>query len=280
MHRYKRYLLLTIAICLLPQAAWAFSLRWPVNFEHPWTHISSTFGPRLRASHDYAYEFHTGLDIKGQLTDTVVAAADGEVFRIYREGATDSPYPNGGNVVVLKHIQPKHTFYTLYLHLSAIDSALIVGDTVVAGTVLGKIGRSGTTEFTHLHFEVRKDTIYAQYYPHIHPLKFLTYPNHNKVSVTKRVVGNDVVLTIIIEKREVDINKIVVNQHVINFSTRRGCKNQTNFWHKLKPAKFSTRSTRYKLTIRYYNLLTPSTHSVRARVYDVRNKIVDKTWKL
>ncbi|MBI4407109.1 MAG: M23 family metallopeptidase [Candidatus Kerfeldbacteria bacterium] len=280
---------------LLPLTSQAAMLQWPVEFDEPWTHISSTFGPRLKASDDYNYEFHTGLDIAGDTTDAVVAAADGEVFRIYQEGDEDSDYPNGGNVVILKHHTDSairfhkhnyHVYYTLYLHLDSINSALAEGDAVSAGDELGLIGQSGTTEFDHLHFEVRvnstcslsSDCNTTGFEPHVHPLRFLDYPEQAEVTLSRLVFQDDFLLTIWSKHREVDINKIVVNNRTINFSTRRGAVRQTNSWHSLQPGKFSTRSRKYALTIWYHHMLQ-STKPIHVQVYDVHNHIVaDQQW--
>lgn len=295
--KYYYAALISLALLLLAAPAQASRLNWPVQFAHPWTQISSPFGPRLHAADDYAYEFHAGIDIAGESTDNVVAAAAGEVYRIYHEGDTDSTYPNSGNVVILKHATTKPfqfhkqtftTYYTLYFHLDSIADALAVEDAVSAGTILGTIGQSGVTEFNHLHFEVRIGSTCSlssncnttEFQPHVNPLGWLNYPNRNKLNVTKKIQGNDVILTIISKRREVDLNKIILNHQVINFNTRRGSAQQTTNHHQLKPAKFSTRSKRYKLTIRYFDAITPTTEKLRVKLYDVHGLIINQQWNI
>lgn len=93
----------------------------------------------------------------------VVAAAAGEVLRVRdglpdvavsligREALGSSGY---GNVVLLKH---RDGYLSAYGHLKRGSIKVAKGETVQAGQVLGEIGLSGSTDFAHLHFEVRRD---------------------------------------------------------------------------------------------------------------------------
>lgn len=56
-----------------------------------------------------------------------------------------------GNHVVLYH---GNGIYTRYAHLAPGSGKAKVGDTVVAGDVVGEMGNSGRSETRHLHFEV------------------------------------------------------------------------------------------------------------------------------
>jgi murein DD-endopeptidase MepM/ murein hydrolase activator NlpD len=87
--------------------------------------------------------FHTGIDIDAPYGTPVRAAADGEVT-----GATMGA--GYGRNVVLDH---GHDVATLYGHLSAI--AVVPGQHVARGQVIGYVGQSGRATGPHLHYEVR-----------------------------------------------------------------------------------------------------------------------------
>ncbi len=95
------------------------------------------FGPRGR-------RFHTGLDYPAPAGAPVLAAAAGRVTHA-------GPLGGGwGTVVVIDHGQGLRTWYA---HLSAARAQ--VGQTVVAGALVGLVGASGRATGPHLHFEVR-----------------------------------------------------------------------------------------------------------------------------
>lgn len=98
--------------------------------------VISPFGYRGR-------QRHTGSDIKLQHGDTVRAAFCGRVTKA-------SSYSGYGNLVILVHANNISTYYG---HLS--KCLVEVGDTVVAGAVVGLGGRTGRASTDHLHFEVR-----------------------------------------------------------------------------------------------------------------------------
>jgi murein DD-endopeptidase MepM/ murein hydrolase activator NlpD len=88
-------------------------------------------------------KFHTGIDIEAPYGSPVRAAADGEFT-----GATlGAGY---GRQIVLDH---GHDVITLYGHLSAI--AVVPGQHVTRGEVIGYVGQSGRATGPHLHYEVR-----------------------------------------------------------------------------------------------------------------------------
>jgi murein DD-endopeptidase MepM/ murein hydrolase activator NlpD len=87
--------------------------------------------------------FHTGIDIDAPYGSPVRAAADGDVT-----GATMGA--GYGRQIVLNH---GHDVLTLYGHLSAI--AVVPGQHVTRGEVIGYVGQSGRATGPHLHYEVR-----------------------------------------------------------------------------------------------------------------------------
>lgn len=98
--------------------------------------VISPYGKRGR-------RFHAGTDIKLALGDSVRVAFGGVVSRATRA----SGY---GLLVVVSHGFGVDTYYA---HLSKV--LVDVGDTLLAGTVIGLGGRTGRATTTHLHFEFR-----------------------------------------------------------------------------------------------------------------------------
>jgi len=102
------------------------------------TCISSPFGPR-------AGRMHRGIDLPAPAGAWVRAAAPGRVTLLRREGAN-------GLMVELQHTDGTRTRYA---HLGTVTPGLAQGSRAVAlGERLGRVGRTGTTRGTHLHFEL------------------------------------------------------------------------------------------------------------------------------
>jgi len=277
-----------------------FQLRWPVEFSAPWTKINSTFGPRLHAADNYAYEFHKGLDIVGTTSDQVVAAAAGEVFSFYHEGEADSPYPTSGNVVVLKHTvstpfqfhhQLLSTYYTVHLHLSSINPDLVVGQSIQAGDPLGYIGQSGITEFTHLHFEVRLGSPcslaascnHVGFDPQVNPLRYLAYPQTNQVTISRHSNQDQLRVNVQTNQAEPDLNRIIVTtfdsnqqrlkRRVVDFSKRTHTDQTTVV---LAPKRYSVRNQYYRLSVYFSDLIDGATASTKIKVCDVHGNCIKK----
>ncbi|HUQ07348.1 MAG TPA: M23 family metallopeptidase [Kofleriaceae bacterium] len=91
---------------------------------------------------------HCGLDLAGPRGRPVVAVAWGTVVRV--EHSVNGRDGRSGRYVRLEH--PEGVF-TEYMHLDAIEAEIKVGDDVVAGQVLGTLGKSGIhSGEQHLHF--------------------------------------------------------------------------------------------------------------------------------
>jgi murein DD-endopeptidase MepM/ murein hydrolase activator NlpD len=110
---------------------------WPLEGR-----VTSSFGERLDPFNGEG-AFHSGIDICAPYGTPVRAAADGEV--------SGAPLGTGyGRGIVLDH---GHDVVTVYGHLSAI--AVLPGQHVIRGQVIGYVGESGRATGPHLHYEVR-----------------------------------------------------------------------------------------------------------------------------
>jgi murein DD-endopeptidase MepM/ murein hydrolase activator NlpD len=114
---------------------------WPVEGR-----LGSGFGEREDPFNGEG-KFHTGVDIEAPYGTPVRATADGNV-----SGA--SMGAGYGREVVLDH---GHNFLTVYGHLSSI--AVLTGQHVVRGQVIGYVGQSGRATGPHLHYEVRVNNV-------------------------------------------------------------------------------------------------------------------------
>lgn len=87
---------------------------------------------------------HAGMDFNGETGDPIYAATDGRVT--YAE----FNYGGYGNLIM---IMRKDGTQTRYAHLSKI--LVKVGERVDAGDLIGRMGNTGQSSGSHLHFEVR-----------------------------------------------------------------------------------------------------------------------------
>ena len=89
---------------------------------------------------------HAGIDLAGPIGTPIYATADGTV--------SESGYNNGGygNLVKLDH---GRGIETRYGHMSAI--LVRAGQRVTRGQMIGRMGSTGRSTGSHLHYEVRID---------------------------------------------------------------------------------------------------------------------------
>jgi murein DD-endopeptidase MepM/ murein hydrolase activator NlpD len=118
-----------------PERLWDGPFRLPLDGEFK----GSNFGKR-RVLNGHAGSPHGGVDFPAPTGTPVHAAQKGRV--VLAEELFFS-----GNSVLIDH---GLGIYTFYCHFSEIDAK--VGDEVVAGTVLGKVGATGRVTGPHLHW--------------------------------------------------------------------------------------------------------------------------------
>jgi hypothetical protein len=113
---------------------------WPVRGR-----LTSRFGYRV---HPFTHQslFHEGLDIANKKWTPIFATADGIVSNVDRRTYF-------GNVVMITH--QGAGFKTVYAHL--MQSAVVEGQFVKRGEVIGYLGDTGRSTGPHLHYEIRKN---------------------------------------------------------------------------------------------------------------------------
>ena len=112
---------------------------WPLK-----ARISSSFGWR-KDPFTGEKKFHEGIDLAAKEGTDIKAVMSGKVQ------ITDNQ-KGYGKIVVLDH---GHGFETLYAHNS--DIMVKAGDWVTKGSTIAKVGSTGRSTGTHLHFEVKRD---------------------------------------------------------------------------------------------------------------------------
>jgi murein DD-endopeptidase MepM/ murein hydrolase activator NlpD len=123
----------------LSRALMTVPLRKPIDGE---IDLVSSFGVRLDPFSG-SPAMHTGLDIHGEIGESVRATADGTVSAAGWSGGY-------GRSVDIDH---GNGLSSRYAHLSSID--VRVGQSVKSGQIIGRLGTSGRSTGPHLHYETR-----------------------------------------------------------------------------------------------------------------------------
>jgi len=116
--------------------------------------ISSKFGLRIDPIR-HKKGFHPGIDFRGHTGDPIQATADGIVEKA------------GYNKTLGRYIFIAHGngYETIFGHLNAL--LVKKGDTVTRGQVIGRIGNTGRSTGSHLHYGIRYNK------KPINPIKYL-----------------------------------------------------------------------------------------------------------
>ena len=120
--------------------------NFPIGSPLKFILINSKFGFR-KDPFSRRYKKHMGLDLKGTPKDTVFTTGGG-----YVEIA--SYYGGYGKCVVINHGKG---YKTLYGHLSKIF--IKEGEFVLDKQPIGKVGNTGHSKGSHLHYEIHKDGV-------------------------------------------------------------------------------------------------------------------------
>jgi murein DD-endopeptidase MepM/ murein hydrolase activator NlpD/opacity protein-like surface antigen len=199
---------------------------WPINASNTADYLvndrnrlSSTFGPRQKASAGYRYDWHRGIDLPADCNTPVHAIADGTVTKA---GVT-SGYED--RMVQVRHARPGGGyFYSNYLHLTSVVVAENVP--VTAGQIIAYSGETGIEDvsptcdadpaggFDHLHFEIRSGGVWQE--NAVHPLTRLAYPDLTapQVSIVNVSTANPLIPNVDVHVElppdELDLNRVEV----------------------------------------------------------------------
>jgi len=119
--------------------------------------LSSPFGER-KDPITKMLKMHEGIDVEAANGENILAALDGTVV-------DSGSSPSYGKYLRIRH---SNGFETVYAHCSAVSA--LQGRKVTQGEVIAKVGNTGASVGTHLHFEVWKDG------DAVNPLKYITVP--------------------------------------------------------------------------------------------------------
>ena len=121
------------------------AFRWPCPSS---TRVTSDYGTRVSPMSG-ASSNHKGIDIGASAGADIIAAADGTVTAASYSSAA-------GNYVMVDH---GGGLYTVYMHASSL--LVSPGQTVSAGDVIAKVGSTGISTGSHLHFGVSLNGSYV-----------------------------------------------------------------------------------------------------------------------
>jgi murein DD-endopeptidase MepM/ murein hydrolase activator NlpD len=117
-------------------------------------YISSHFGPRLHPIYGIA-RLHAGIDLATACGNPVYAARSGRVSYSGWLGTS-------GNFIRVTH---EDGYTTGYAHLQSGSLYVRIGESVVTGQLIGRIGNTGGSTGCHLHLETRQNMVAQDPYP-------------------------------------------------------------------------------------------------------------------
>lgn len=116
------------------------------NLSPTYGRLTSRFGGR-RDPINRRYSYHSGIDLANSSGTSIRAAGRGKViFAGYKRGL--------GNTVIIDH---GYGYKSLYGHNSRL--LVKVGDRVSKGQTISRMGSSGRSTGSHLHFEIHKNNV-------------------------------------------------------------------------------------------------------------------------
>lgn len=141
-----------------------FAIGEPTN-----TYISSYYGLRIHPTENVPKK-HNGIDIPGNLnTAYVIAAIGGEVKKIYNSCVSYGELYCGGGYGNYIMILDALGNTTVYAHLHQGSITVNIGDIVSRGQVIGKVGSSGNSTGSHLHFGITVNGDWANPLDYVDP---------------------------------------------------------------------------------------------------------------
>lgn len=103
---------------------------------------TSPYGIRLDPVLGNQLEFHTGIDMAGEMREPIFSTGDGVVKKVFYD-------PGYGYTVIIQH---PSNYSTLYAHLS--QPLVLPEKKIRKGDLIALMGATGRVTGTHLHYEV------------------------------------------------------------------------------------------------------------------------------
>ncbi len=140
----------------------------PVVSSGTWTRPStgrftSGFGGRNIGSGN---EVHFGIDIANVSGTSILSAANGVV-------SYAAPMGTYGNVIMVTHSIDGQIYTTVYAHLSSIN--VNSGQAVSKGQLIGRMGTTGRSTGSHLHFEMHNGTWNGSRSNAVNPMRYISF---------------------------------------------------------------------------------------------------------
>ena len=127
-------------------AQWHAPFQLPIN---NFLTISSTFGARRSYNGGPYRTYHEGVDFAAYGGTPVLAPAGGTVV------VAEFLYVRGGAVIIDHGLG----IYTGFYHLSSL--AVVPGDVVTPGQIIGEVGTTGLSTGNHLHWDLLVDGVWV-----------------------------------------------------------------------------------------------------------------------
>ena len=124
------------------------------------------------------YRTHMGIDYAAPVGTPIFSVANGKVIHLGYSGAF-------GNLIILEHPGNYHTYYA---HLSNYNVELAVGNEVRRGFEIGYVGSTGRSTGPHLHFELRKNSVYIDPYGLKTQLDLWSMRNNESGQLTREIL--------------------------------------------------------------------------------------------
>lgn len=286
---------------------------WPISgTATPDLPMSSAFGPRLKASENFIYDFHRGIDIPAGIGTPVHAIADGVV----RLAGNDPAYSD--MLVQIRHYKPgsgpmtcanRGCYYSNYMHLSSV--AVSAGANVSKGAIIGYTGVS-ESGFAHLHLEIRDNGLYQKNC--INPWKAMPYQDTLNLSISftndpdfSNPLSPYVEAEVSSPANELDFNRVKVEIFDISNGPEISLASQSydiELWNYLytpesnpdqyltnpdfngievSPAIFNAREDVYLLQFRFHGLhlpYAPQRARVKIKAFDVKENSVEASFDI
>ncbi|MGK0187359.1 MAG: murein DD-endopeptidase MepM/ murein hydrolase activator NlpD [Verrucomicrobiales bacterium] len=254
--------------------------------------LSSTFGPRLKASESFRYDFHRGIDLPTPFGTPVYAIADGVVrlageYSFYSDPLVQVRHSTDGGGYI----------YSNSMHLSG--WVVNEGDVVSKGGLLGFTGIS-ESGFEHLHFEIRDGGIYQRHC--IHPLVYLPYTDTVAHEVSIDSVAHDnsatqVACSVTLPPSELDLNRVevrvfdaskkkrvLIDEHAFDMMAWNAANEDARLDDNdlegivVDPARFNAQSETYEIAMLFYDLVGAPKIAVEVIATDVGGNSVKTSW--